>query len=436
MPNEYFVGLRATGDLASDERPEDWRAGVLRLWPNGDAPLTALTSMIKSEKVTDPHFHWWTKTLPLQRATLQNNGVYEDAACSDAYDASDDYAAGLTVYCKVTIAAAKEFREGHQVLIRDASDYTNDINAKVTGIFPMDATYAAIACKLLEADGTGNDDLSTADTILVIGSINPMGGDRPVALGIAPYELENYTQIFRDSLDLSRTLMETKLRTTNSYVEAKKDALQLHALGLEKSLIWGKGSVGVGSNGKPEYTTNGLLYWINTYGTVQDYVADSGVDYAGKTWLEGGEQWLDEHFEEIFRYGSSERLAYVGSGAMLGIQRLVKQLGMMQITPETTTWGTKVRVWTSVFGTVTFQTHPLFSHEVTNRHSMVIFEPANLRWRYVTDTRFAPDTLYGKGGGSGKDGKEEDFLTEAGLEVQFPETGGFLNGVGLDNLES
>lgn len=432
MANEYFVGLRATGDLATNERPEAWREGMLRLFPNGMSPLTGLTALMKSEKVPDAHFHWWTKTLPTQRAAVSS--IYEDAACATEYSAGDDYAAGTTLYAKITITAAKQFREGHQVLLRDASDFTNDIVAKVTGVTPVDGTYSAVACKLLQADGTGTDDLSTCDTILVVGSINPMGGTRPEAIGISPAELSNYTQIFRTSLDLSRTLMETKLRTAQAYTEAKKDALQLHGIEMEKAFIHGRYYGGTGSNNKPEYTTYGLLYWVRTYGTVEDYTLDDGADYAGKTWLQAGEQWIDEHLEEIFRYGGSERLAFCGSGALLGIQRLVKDIGMYNITAQTKAYGIKVLEWVTPFGVMTLQTHPLFSFEATDRYNMLIFEPKNLRYCYITDTTFCPDVLYNKGGGTGVDGKQEEYKTEAGLEIHYPETTGYLTGVGKDNV--
>ena len=54
-----FLGMRGTGDWSdSDTRPKDWRQTILRLYPNGDAPLTAIMSMMKSEKATDPEFYW------------------------------------------------------------------------------------------------------------------------------------------------------------------------------------------------------------------------------------------------------------------------------------------------------------------------------------------------------------------------------------------
>ena len=80
MADQYFVGLRATEDLTSNEYPENWRAGVLRLFPNGMAPLTGLTALMKSEAVDSPHFHWWTKTLTSQRAALLNSGLYLEAS--------------------------------------------------------------------------------------------------------------------------------------------------------------------------------------------------------------------------------------------------------------------------------------------------------------------------------------------------------------------
>ena len=39
-----FLGMRGTGDWATDERPKNYRQGILYLYPNGSAPLTGLLS--------------------------------------------------------------------------------------------------------------------------------------------------------------------------------------------------------------------------------------------------------------------------------------------------------------------------------------------------------------------------------------------------------
>ncbi|MFA6973021.1 MAG: hypothetical protein WC208_16690, partial [Gallionella sp.] len=63
--------------------------------------------------------------------------------------------------------------------------------------------------------------------------------------------------------------------------------------------------------------------------------------------------------------------------------------------------------------------------------------PENLKYRFIDDTNF-----YGEGqakqsgpgtNASRKDGTDEEFLTEASLELHHPSTMGFLNGVGTDN---
>jgi len=438
MADTYFVGMRATGDVVSNEVPGDWRAGILRLFPNGSMPLTGLTSLMKSRK-SEFHYHWWTKTLNTQRAAI--TGLYSDSLLQTTYLTS--YAAGasagVNIFVKMAEADAKLFRAGHQVLLRDASNYALDTTGKVTNV-TLNGSSSSVAVRLLEADdndATNSKYLGTAvspaDTIMIIGNMNPQSSTRPEAISQGPTEFENYTQIFRDALDLSRTVMETQFRTADPYTEAKKDCLEMHGIGIEKALLWSTLYSGTGSNGKPEYATAGLMSFIKTYGTVQDFSLDTATAYAGKTWLEAGDKWIDEHLEEIFRYGSRERLAFCGSGALLGIQELAKDIGTWNMTPKTTLWGAHVTEWTNPFGAITFQTHPLFSYEDTNRNSMVLIEPANLEYRYVTDTRFEPDVLYGKGGGPGLDGRQEGYLTECGLEVHFPQTTGYLNGVGKDN---
>ena len=47
-------GLIGTGDFVTDERPKNWLQGVLMRYPNGHAPLTALTSAMKKKVTDDP----------------------------------------------------------------------------------------------------------------------------------------------------------------------------------------------------------------------------------------------------------------------------------------------------------------------------------------------------------------------------------------------
>lgn len=425
-----FLGLRGTGDWATDQRPKNWREMILFLYPNGDAPLTALMSKLASEGVNDPEFNWWTKSLASQGGAITN--IYTDVTLSSAYTSGGS--AGDVVYVNVAEAVADEFRAGHQVLLRDSSHYDVDVNAKVTAVVKNGAS-SYIACKLLEADDNGaSTDLSDADRILIVGNVNPEGGAMPSAISYDPTKWYNYTQIWRTPLEITRTARKTKLRTGDAYQELKREALELHSIEIEKSLIWGIRTENTGANGKPERTTMGLIPAIRAGApaNVNDYTLNT--TYSGDTWLTSGEVWLDTMLEQIFRYGRTEKLALCGSGAILGINRLIKNGGNFDFTPKTTSYGIRVMEWVTPFGTINMMRHPLFSYEETNRNSMVILEPQNLKWRFIDDTKFYKAGEKTVDSGQERiDGTKEEYLTEAGLEYHHPTAFGYLNGVGEDN---
>ena len=437
--NPGFLGMRGTGDWATNQRPENWRETILYLYPNGSAPLTAIMSMLGDEKTDDPVFHWWTKTLPAQGGAISD--VYTDAACTAALASAQSTAAGVTLYAKVTLSVATHFRVGHQVLLRDASDYAVDTNALVVSKATLDATYASIGVKLLETDGlTDNShDVSDADRILVIGNANSEGANMPDALSYDPVEWSNYTQIWRTPLSITRTARRTRLRTGDAYREAKRECLELHSIEMEKSMLWGYKSSGTGDNGKPRRTTMGLIRALqygsdgsSNVGISDDYSLNA--TYSGDTWLQSGKDWLDAYLEQIFRYGRPEKLCFCGSGAMLGINQLAETYGTIQLQPRAKAYGIAVMEWITPFGIINLKTHPLFSFETTNRNSMVIFEPQDLRYRFIDDTTFFSEKSDQQNTGwTRRDGTDEEYLTEAGLEYHHPIGWGYLNGVGTDN---
>ena len=155
--------------------------------------------------------------------------------------------------------------------------------------------------------------------------------------------------------------------------------------------------------------------------------------------MQGGESWLNTQLETIFRNGGSEKIAFCGSGFLKAINDLALNGAHINITPESVSYGIKVRQWLTPYGTLFLKLHPLFSHETTNRSSAVIVEPRLLTFRYIDDTMFFGEENMMKNNrssaGSGKrmDGTEEEYLTEAGLEYHHPEAFGYLFGVGVTN---
>jgi hypothetical protein len=389
--------------------------------------------MMGSKRVTDPAFHWWTQEQSAVSGAVA--GIWTDANLATAYVAGG--AAGDTVFVQITTTLANRVRQGHQILLRDASDWRVDVVGKVTGV-TRGTTNSVLAVKLLEADDNSPaNDLSDCDNFKIIGNINPEGGEMPDAIALNPVEVYNYTQIFRTPLSMTRTALKTSLRTPNDYQKAKAEALEMHSWEMELDFLWGIRTQNIGDNGKPERTTMGVINFIRQFAPANCDDFTLNATYAGQTWAAAGEIWFKAMLEQIFRFGASEKLALVGSGALLGIDALAMTGGQINLMPAQKTYGMQIREWLTPFGSIYMKTHPLFSHDATTRNLMVIIEPKELEYKFIDDTTFYGETSskqHSSGYGQRRiDGLNEEYLTEAGLEFGLPQKCAVLNGVGLDN---
>jgi len=432
-----FLGMRGNGDWVNDQRPLNWRQKILKLYPNGQAPLTAMLSMLSSSSVDDPEYNWWT-----QEQTAVNGdvaGVYTIADLSVAYVTGG--VAGDTLFVNVTDTDVfNRVRQGHQILLRYTEDYRVDVVGKITEVTRGGANEV-YAVRLLEADDNAAaapaHDLSDCDNFKIIGNINPEGGEMPDSIALNPTKVYNYTQIFRTPLSITRTARKTRLRTGDQYQKAKAEALEMHSWEQELAFWWGIRTENTGDNGKPERTTMGAINFIRQYAAANCDDFTLNATYAGQTWLGGGEIWFKAMLEQIFRYGADQKMAFVGSGVLLGIDRLAMSAGQVNLVPGAKTYGMTIHEWVTPFGSIYMKTHPLFSYDVTTRNMMVILEPKELSYRYIDDTAFYGESsakTHPSGYGQRRiDGTNEEWLTECGLEFGLPQKCAVLNGFNTDN---
>ena len=429
-----FLGMRGSGDWVANQAPENWRQQILYLYPNGMAPLTAILSMISSESVDDPRFHWWTQEQSAVSGTV--DAIWTDAGCTIAYVTGG--VAGDILYVQMTTVLANRIRDGHQILLRDASDWSVDVVGKVVTV-ARGGVNSVLAVKLLEADDNSvvvpANDLSDCDNFKIIGNINPEGGEMPDAIALNPVEVYNYTQIFRTPLSITRTARKTRLRTGDQYQKAKAEALEMHSWEMELDFLWGIRTSNIGDNGKPERTTMGAINFIRTYAAANCDDYSLNATYSGLTWAQGGETWFKAMLEQIFRYGANEKLCLCGSGFLLGLDALAMAGGQVNLSPAQKTYGMQILTWITPFGTLHMKTHPLFSHDVTTRNMGVFLEPKEMTYKYIDDTAFYGENsqkTHPEGyGGRRVDGTNEEYLTECGLEFGLAQKCAVLNGVGL-----
>lgn len=377
-----ILGLRGTGAFTTDERPKNWREMILFLFPNGESPLTAFLSKLKSQPTDDPEYNWWEKELPVQRVLVSGAQTSVDTTI------------------EIVGTNAKAFVKGSVVLVESTGE-----------IMFVSADPTADAGPLtVERGKSGTTAAAIADqaAIVIIGSVYEEGASSPSARAFAPTKLNNFTQIFRTSLQLTRTARKTKLRwdATGPYREAKREALQLHSIEMEKAFIFGgAGEDTVG--GQQRRTTKGIVSHITT----------NKPDLGGTVTLS---EWNTE-LEKLFRFGSTEKLGLAGSVALKVISEMAQTKGTVNLVPSDQTYGMKLIEYITPFGILYLRSHPLFNDHPVWRENILVIDVDKLVYRHVDETMFLKNRQ-----DPGADALKDEFLTEAGLEVHHEKAHAWL----------
>lgn len=389
-------GLRDTGNFVANAKPENWREGIMLLYPNGKAPLFALTSMMKSRTVNDSRYHWWEKEMQTRRLALNANLTTTNTT--------------ITV-----VSGALQLKEG-DVLRVEQSDEQIRVTADPANdtTFQASRGWAGTTAAAVTYNGAGVN-----PNVLVIGSAYDEASLAPTGVSYDPTERSNRTQIFRDTLEATRRAMKTKLRTGDDVKEAKRECLELHSAGIERAMWLGKQSTGT-LNGHPVTTMDGI---INQMAAANIKVATT--DYATGVTMEG----LEKYMEEIFRYGSSEKMGFCGNRAALTIQQILRKNAAWQFSSGIKEYGMNVSRLVSPFGEIVFKTHPLFNQVLGGTTGGTAYHGMD-SWMFVLDmeqlnyvvfdggdTEYQPDLTP-----IGLDGMKSGYLTDCSIQLNHPKS--------------
>ncbi len=383
-------GMKSTADFATNERPQNWRQGILLLSPRNGASLFALTAAMQSEKTDDPTFNWWEEDVQMH-----------------TYAVATDKTNVATTFDLV--GGALQLKPG-DMLRSDASGevilvttVTSDTSITVTRAVGPGGTAAGTATAIVAA---------TNPNLLYIGSAYREGAPRSVGVSFNPTQQSNVTQIFRDPVEITRTAQQTTYRTGDAFKNDKRRCLHKHSLGIERALWLGTRYETLES-GQPKRYTDGVL---------------NRIPAANVKTVSGGVMDMDEfesYLAGMFAYGSGEKLAFGSLATMVKIGALVRKNAMYEWGPNETEYGMNVKRLFSPAGTIVLTEHPLFGQAgqfLSN--DLVVMDTANLKYRYMQDTTYLQNRE-----DNGVDGKCDEYLTECGLEVHYPKTFFWLRGL-------
>lgn len=377
------AGLRGSGSFSAAERPQNYR-GVLALQnPNTEAPLVALTGAMPSMPTDDPNFHCFTKALPVQRATVAS-GI-------------DDTATTVTLN---GTGSHLIFKAGHSIM----NEQTGEV-MWVTG------SPAPETLTIVRGRGSTAANIATNAGLVILGPHYAEGAPVPTAISYDPVVVTNYTQIFRTVVDLTGTAQATRLRyADNPMVELKRESLEIHAIEMEKQFFFGSGVEDL-SGSQPERTTRGLFFFITT--NVSDFLDAMTIG-----------DW-EAYLENVFEDGTNEKIHFVGNRQLTTLNAAARNYAEININPRSDAFGMQILTWITPYGTLALKQHPLFSKNPTFNDWGFTVDMTKVHYRHLRGR----DTKYLRNRQSpGDDATKDEFLTEAGLEIDFEQ----YHGVGTN----
>ena len=451
-----IFGLSSTADYESYRR-KNIRRSVQYDYPRGKAPLMGLLSLMDEEYTNDPEFgHWEYRYAPPKTLTASqgtSKGPIKSAADADAGDPVTLVADTEYIFC---IDDATVFREGKvvELALLNTSAVVQRVIGIVTAITDRSGTPNKIKVRVLagHADLTnGVTDENVDKTVRAIGSSFAQGRSNVSGEYVkVPSKFTNYTQIFRTPFSLPRTAIKAPLEYDKSgpYKHKAKIAALDHMVDLEMAALFGtkdtytkaiaSGDEAVSSTGEGLIQTlsGGILYHLERweagdYGTVTAS-ADSDDDKRIVENASGNltEETYDTYIERLFRKTnnvSNEKLCLCGNGAMLVLNQMWKhKTTLNSALPMTDTYGMDVTSSRTPFGTIHYLTHPLFNEDSEWRNNMLFLDVRNIKYRPLLDS----DTkLLKNRQANDADHRKDEYLTEAGFEVWFPESHMLLKNV-------
>jgi len=116
--------------------------------------------------------------------------------------------------------------------------------------------------------------------------------------------------------------------------------------------------------------------------------------------------------EDIFAYGSTEKVAFCGAGVAANMQEIAKN--RWQPTAVSGSYGVNMSRYATFAGDLNVILHPMFRQIPSLKNSMVVLDLPNVKYRYLqnSDTQLQRDIQ-----SPDADASKHQYLTECGLEL-------------------
>jgi hypothetical protein len=321
------TGLLTTAVLPTDLAAKSYAAAITRLMPNGTAPLFGLTALLKEETAVAIEHGYYSKTMIFPALTL-TAAVIDGVTTTFTVASTADTVIGDLYRADTT---------GEIVIVNTIPSGTSVTVTRGVGT----VAGAAIANSVVLAH---------------IGNAFEQASTRPVAAALVAVRNTNYTQIFRNTWAVSKTLAALPLIAGDGQAaESKRDCATFHAMAIEKALFFGQKFQGT-RNSQPFQTMEGIVARVTT-------AAPSNITTLGATtnWTQF-EAALDPTLAvQTDATSGNIRTMFVGGVARRVIHNIARLNSTYMINTTETSWGLQIDTIRTPRGTFEMIEHPLFN---------------------------------------------------------------------------
>jgi len=390
-------GVFASDSGIQQNRKGDFASALLQYEPQGSAPMLALTAGMKSVDAGDTVVTWFEENRITGRCNVTNNAT---TGTSFVLDDASAVVAGQYYIVETT---------GEYVYIESVSGST-----------------ATVTRALADTTNTTINGSVTPVPIQLIGTAHEEGSSKPESYANVGFPVWNYMQIFRDPWDVTGTAKAVDFYTGDVIAKNRRDASVYHAEAIERSLLWGRQSIGT-RNGKPWRMMDGVITQIRKRQNVSGAVTSES---AGTKWSEL-DAFLMAVFSNNIKGAPNERIAF-GDNTVLSVLGSIARLnGVIELTTGQTEFGMNVTKWITPYGAISVLTHPLMNEMAAFRGDLYLIHPAGVTTRYLRRT--FEDTMDGM---SGNDAEFGVYTTEMCVEYKGARTGGIYEGMSVAAAEA
>lgn len=359
---------------------------ILRLFPNGSAPIFALTSQSGKSKAVSSTHGYFSKTMSFHVITL---------------------AAGVLIGADVITVPATAGMVAGMVLFNSRTRE----NVRVTGI--NSATELAVTRGFGRVAAAA---MNVADVLIQVGTAYEEGSSRPTARRLSTTYVPNYTQIFRNAWALTDTARASLSEMGYSNIaEDRKDCAMFHSVDIESAIIWGQPKMDT-TGATPIHATQGVLDAMEQYCPANTNAAAATTTF----------EQLVTLVEPAFLYSTdmsnpTDRVAFCDSTAMKVLNQIGKLSGQVQIQTSQTSFGMRFSTFNFYKGSIKLIEHPLLNG-LQQSGTMLVMDMPALKLAYM-EGRDAKPEEYGNNGKlveGGVDAVGGSQLSECAVELINP----------------